>query len=614
MNDNLITSEYDFKENKISDFISLGKSSFNFNGQKELFWDRNKRAADILFYSENKSISGLFISIENAVEFPLYSIPFNLYLNNFVKSRILKADNKQQFEEIQDLYKKWVANELPEEKRFFGLSILNITEKSSHSNFIFYLYSSIIYIFDPSLKNQEKALFFIKKTQENILDTKLKEHVQNDFLELLDLYTAFLYFSGEEIIYSEHIFDSILEKNSFSITALFYKIYMEIRIRNFDSAAVKLKEILDFDFNNIQQTIRKCNLEKFIFFSRNSVIMNLFYNNEFSPIFEELLGMVQKERNYSGYIDLLIELISNPPELKIVTKENDELNLFLAFAKSLLENKEKNNYFFLRAIPEIALGILEKSKNCELAIKNIFDEKIRENLAVFDDNLVRSVKELQELEELFSQEKNGLGEKQKKEVANEENNCTLRCKDIEDRIRVLQYDNHYSAVSSFKNIMLVNTMISFSISILGGCAGFNYNHSSSFLDMENSLSSILYTALKWGIYTFLSGFVISVIFSFWTIIKKLNSKQRLSNLLKRTTNNLEIQKQRILSHYQNKETRLTNSYNNKKEEISKRMEKIKKNKLEMEESLKEGYANEINKASLPLYEVSAKLAIINQLD
>jgi hypothetical protein len=171
----------------------------------------------------------------------------------------------------------------------------------------------------------------------------------------------------------------------------------------------------------------------------------------------------------------------------------------------------------------------------------------------------------------------------------------------------LSLERKYDPISSFKTTMIYNLIVSFMISILGGCAGYSNIYIKTSGELNNILSTIVLTGFKWGIVTFFVGFLISLFSASISIIERANKKQKLLARIKYLKNKTEIEKQRIQERFQAKEKLIIENTNDRIRETKKRIDDVKRNKESIETKLKIEIEQKIIQEIAPLKEILKKI-------
>lgn len=606
-----VSSFMPMKENNIAEFIKTGTEFFQFEKISEDDYNHKINNFKKYYSLKDEGINLIpFIRFEDAPFFWIAESPFHHYLNEYIKFNLLKRESENNFLLIKDFYSKWLTIKLENEKKYFAKSIISLHEKDpGRANFLSVIFIGIIYSFDPLIRDTEKGVKCFSSIHQICESLKLNDRIREELLILMDIYSGFAFLTINDFDNAKSYFLNALHLRKDNSTAKFYLAYVESCLSDYESAAVYLKEIYSADIKILESLCNNSFTESFNYFLNNPVIKNIFYYNIFSENISFLHTLIQD--SVTGILitpKKIIDLIHELKKAGVEDYVSEDLNKDILFIEQTLSrNENTKNIFFLKMFPFICIKLKTVFENILNRIKQRFYTKIKEHVIPYD----REIHEIQntlnilslEFEELKKQNHAKLGEF----LNVEDDQLKEYIRNLEAKIVNLDSDKKHDPLTSFKNTMIYNMIISLLLSIMGGCAGYSTVYIKSNHELNKIFSVIILTGIKWGLIAFAVGAAISLGAAGFSLLDKHNHRQRLLNRIKSIKNAAEAEKERLKEKYRIKDVNASKSYNDKIDIYKGRIELLQKNRKVIEESLTTEANEKIKNASGPLIALQQKI-------
>jgi predicted S18 family serine protease len=160
-------------------------------------------------------------------------------------------------------------------------------------------------------------------------------------------------------------------------------------------------------------------------------------------------------------------------------------------------------------------------------IKQKYYKVVKERLNLFDRELQDKFNEIQNLTKSFDDQKIKYKEKLENTLTLIGRKAAENIAILEERIKNLLFIQSLNPKTTFKNAMTYNFILSFTVFLMGGCAGYSNSFIGEPGKMNDLITVILVSGLKWGIIAFFVGLIISIVAAGLAFIEGVNQKQRL---------------------------------------------------------------------------------------
>lgn len=603
--------DIDLRYIQTNEFYRIARDFFQFEKNKEETYSQKKKNC-LRFYSFNlpEQLNSYFIPYEDAPLFLTFETKFMMYIEEFIRFNFPQKAYADYYQLIKDFFNKWNQVKYPEEKRYFASSILNYYEKDPNKhNFLNTILTGIILCYDPSVKNVPGGVYLFDRTAQILETLKLNEVHKKELLCLTEIFAGFGKITINKFEEAKVRFTRALDINPNSITAKYYLAYVENKLLFFDITENIINEIFQADIGRLTFAIENNNAVIFNYFLSNTLFKNLFLEEVFSDNIASILKIMQAQSaDTKIHPKELLSLIEELERLDCKAVGFDKVKTDVGHIKEILKpNIESRNIFFSRVFPSLIDRIKAICESVIESIRVLYIKDIKENLSPFDNEIKEKLNNISNLGVELEESKKQLKIKQEEAIKHEERESSYNITLIEGKIENLSLERKYDPVNSFKTTMIYNLIISFMISILGGCAGYSNIYVKTSGELNSILSTIILTGFKWGIVTFFVGFLISLFSASISIIERANKKQKLLTRIKYLKNKTEIEKQRILERFQAKEKSLIDNFTDRINDNKKRIEDVKLNKASIEVKLKADAEHKITEDTEPLNYILKKI-------
>ncbi len=498
---------------KDSDFLSLVKDSSRF-----------------FSFSLPLPINEIFIRYEDAPLFWVYRTPLLVYLEELFKLSMPQSSTKSIHNSIKDFYTKWVMMNPGNEKKYFAASAINFIEKKANkNNFLYAILHSIILSYDNYFYNPQKSLELLDTAQDLVNDTELGDTFREEIYYLISLYGGFLFLNQKQIPSAKEKFAESLSIKPYGVSAKFYNTYTEAVLNNQILSGDIVSDLYDFDIQRMIYAIDANSISMLEYFMNNSVIGNFFYYYEFVPSVEMFANFFRDVKGTRHFDLNVIKInLTQFKDLKLSSYYTPEFEKNLAFLENVLQKYSANeNILFLGASEKLHLKFKNTLEIVINEIKNKYYKEVDDKLLKFDVELQEKTRELESISKDNEGVRKKLHERMKSTIEEIERVAASNIAILEDRISNLHMIQSLDPKMAFKNAMTYNLILSVTVFMMGGCAGYSNNFLGDASKMNNAFSVIMSTGLKWGAIAFLVGFLISLISAGLAMLEGSNQKQKL---------------------------------------------------------------------------------------
>jgi len=549
-----IILNYEFDENtytgmRISKFQSLANEFFQFDIFAELDPVKTIKEASRLFdFNMPAELNEMFIRFEDAPAFWIMRSPFLEQLENIYKSLTSQSAGQNIYRTAREFYTKWLIIKPQSEKKYFAASYLNAIEKRSNkSNFLFLMMHAVILTFEKQLFNPSVSIELLNRSKDVLNEGKLEDQYRDEAAYLISLYSGFIYLIQKDLQAAKIKFTEALSSKANGITAKFYNAYTDVQLNQGIVPAEVLSDLYNFDLARLEYAIEADNILMIDYFLKSPVMKNLFYYPEFAPSYEIIIDFLNSAKNSSGIdLNIIQGKINSFKSLEINEYYNENVIKDLAFFDKVIQNfSDSQNVLLLGSMSKFRDKFNKTSGEIAQAIRNKYLAQIKEKLFVYDKEIQDKLNDIQMLTRNFEEQKIKYKEKFDNNLKAIENRAFENIAVIEERIKNLQYMPSLNPGLTFKNAMTYNLILSVTVFLMGGCAGY----SNSFMDTINKSGNIfpvvMVTGLKWGIIAFAVGLLISIISAGLALLESSNQKQKLQQAIK----SIKDEKEYYLDYY-----------------------------------------------------------------
>jgi hypothetical protein len=248
---------------------------------------------------------------------------------------------------------------------------------------------------------------------------------------------------------------------------------------------------------------------------------------------------------------------------------------------------ESNNLIFLGTLVKLK----EKFTKIIEEVTEVMRQKnfvvVKERLLIYDKGLQEKYNELQIITKNYADQKIKLKENFDKNLEVIEQRAADNVAILEERIQNLQYIQSLNPRATFRNAMTYNLILSFTVFLLGGCAGYSNSGIDDPGKANGILAIIIISGFKWGMIAFLVGAIISLVAAGLALLEFTNQKQRLLQTINAVKNEKEYQKSYLKKEFE--KTSKENEDRNTKliDEHKKQMDNLKTERDNNEKVFKE---------------------------
>ncbi len=599
--------ESTFPGMQISKFQNLAKEFFQF----DVFDDQDtvkkiKEAARNYSFNLPQEFREIFIRYEDAPIYWILRSPLMEQLENIYKSLTYNSAGQNIYKSAREFYTKWIIIKSQNEKKYFAASFLNAVEKKSNkNNFIFQVMQAVILSYEKQLFNPSIAIELLERSKEILNDVRLDETNRDEISYLINLYSGFVYLNQKDLPQAKIKFSQAIPLKSNGITAKFYNALVDVQLSQSIISAEVLSDLYNYDLGRLEFAIESNDVTMIDYFLKTSAMRNLFYYPEFAASYEVILNFLNSAKNSS---DIDLKMIHG----KINTFKNLDINEYytenvikdLAFFDKVIENFRDNaNVIFIGAMSKFQEKFNRTAQEITKVIRNKYFAQIKEKLNIYDKEIQDKLNDIQMLTRNFEEQKQKLREKLDHSLKIIENRAHENIALLEERIKNLQFVQSLNPALTFKNAMTYNFILSVTVFLMGGCAGYSNSFMSNINKTNNLLSIVLITGLKWGIIAFTVGLVISIISAGLAVLESSNQRQRLQQAIKSLKDEKEYQVDYFKKEFERNNKESEEKFNKTIEDKKKRINEVKTERDKQEKIYNEDAEQKIREESKKLMEL-----------
>lgn len=548
-------------------FRNIAREYFQFEAKSSIeYLTSIKESVKFFNLDVPPQLNEVFVRFEEAPLFWIYDSPIVQYLEDLLKMYFGKSNDYDFYKTIKECYTKWIVIKSENEKRYFANSALNYIDRSSSKhNFFYLILKGVLYTFEKSIANTQTAIGLFNKSLEVLNTTKVSEIYKDELQYIIKIFMGFAYFKQKESEAARTQFRNALNTKPHGITAKFYLALVEDQLAEYEIAAQFIKELCQYDFNRIEHSVNKNNGGMFRYFVNNSVVYNLFYHRELA----NLIDQIESELNevFKPDVSLVSELKSNLSKLNQLEMKgyySEEGKKTLSFIEKLIDH-----YFGSKNILVISSYRLLREKFTSV-VQSIYDtikikyaREINEKLHMFDEE----VEDKRYAITILTNDFESLKTKQKDKLTDALKDIEKKIEEyiltIEARINSIPMETKHDPVYSFRNMMTYNIVVSSLLFFIGGCSGYSTQYFRGGIEFKEVLGQLFLAGIKWGLGTFLIGFLLALIVAISTFISRSSYKQKLLQKINWLKNQKELEISGTKKEFEEKEKLLKENYDDR---------------------------------------------------
>lgn len=575
-----VTEKYNHEEFQIeadsSRFFSLGRHHFDINFKNEFdYLNIVKDYLRLSSFNIPEEFKEIFIPRSNAPVYWINDTWLSNQIEEYMKFNFLRAKNVDLFRGIKENYSKWVTTKLRNEKEYYANNVLTLIERDVYKqNFFKYIIHGIILLSQPGHYNFPRIITSFTTARESAASSRLPDNARQELLYILSLYIGFAYLKENDNLSANTVFREALQIKNTGVTAKIYCGLTELRNGNIESASLFLNDVLMLDFSRFTLALSMNSAEMLNIFIKSAYFPNIFFENEFARMTDEIDRMINRYFSPSGN------------QLKVIQKNLGELNkknlgnqLTPEISQSILMLErvsqvysESENIFIVGLSAELNSkfnGVL--SQLTGRLREKLYDE-INQKLSSLDkaihENQSAEKHVLSEIDNFKIKSKDNL----EKTLQSINENYDSQIRMLEEKIENIPYMEKYNPQRSFSVNMNINLIVAFIVLIIGSLADNSGAESSG---INSFFSGLVTTGIKWGLISLFMGTIVSLIISGLVLIEKSDEKQKLVRKIKgfRTQQSNALNDARDYSAHREKVT--LENYNNNLLQYRKNIKDVK---------------------------------------
>ncbi len=549
-------------------------------------------------FSLPAELNEVFIVYEYAPLFWAYNSPLLLYLENFLKKTLSQIGGQAFNKNVKEFYLKWLTIKSKEEKKYFASSTINfIKNKSNKKNFLHLIYYSMILAYDDTLFNPEKSLELLDESLEIVKNNKLNNEVKEEVKYLINLYKGFVFLKQNNLEEAYNSFSDALAIKPNGINVKFFKSYSAYLLKKESFPIEVLTDITNYDITRIEFAIENNDMNMLDYFINYSTITNIFYYSEVSQSYKyisdflfDLKGSTEVE------ISSIKKNLNNFKNINITDYFDDTAKQNISFIEKFLKKYSHNkNILVLGATNKLHQKFVKTVGLIIDTIKNKYEGEIKVKLEHYDKQIKNKQDELIRIARDHEQFKIKLKSKTQERINEIENNAKVNIASVEQKIDNIHLIKKFNPNYSFKNGMTYNFILSSTITLMGGCAGYSNNFMVDYNRFSDFIFIVLVSGLKWGVMAFSIGLVFATIYAGITFLESANQKQKLLQFISR----IKSDKENSIIYYQ-KEAKENEKLSDERfaknnESIKKYIEALTLEKKEQEKKYRKEIENQLQK-------------------
>jgi len=135
---------------------------------------------------------------------------------------------------------------------------------------------------------------------------------------------------------------------------------------------------------------------------------------------------------------------------------------------------------------------------------------------------------------------------------------------------------------------------------IGGCSGYSTQHFNGGMEFKEMLGELIFAGIKWGLATFMIGFLLAIIIAVSTFVKREMFKQKLLQKINWLKNQKELEISGIKKETEHKEKLVKENYDDRIAELKNTIEKLTKERSKLEIETRNSADEQLKEESAPL--------------
>lgn len=461
-------------------------------------------------------------------------------------------------------------------KSFFGINHILIP-----------LLKSIVFLYNKNSINYELALKELGEAENLLVYLDPSKSCKNIFTYFVNLYKAYTFFNLGNMLEAEERLNISLITNPNGVNAHFLRCNLYTKLNQPDKVEDSLNKILLIDLDKIKNALGKYNLNQFYYYLQNPTLPNIFNYNNLASNNKIINKVLSNNFDKKITLDKIEQRIAIINEINLVEYIDEALVSNLIFLNYIFSDKNYiNTFFFKLIIPIIEKIFLNLVENLKENVKKKHYSDLYSKISDYDRRLKEFQIKKNELEGELVKSKEQTEKRMQESIKLFDESITNAISESEHLLSNMDLFTKFNPLEALQNSMIYNFITSISVFLLAVLA--------SYINIDNETSSKAYSlmsyliisGIKWAAITFLIGVVISLVYSTLVFIEKTNYQQNLKRKIAQLKREKEFNIELIRKDFNKKISALTEEHNNRIDLIDKKIEELKKEKLENENSLK----------------------------
>jgi len=513
----------------VSKLLIFSKKYLNIDSSADVdFVSKIKENAKFYSIPLPLELSEGFLFYEHAPYFLILESPVISYLHKLFNINHSSSYGENPQRHLKEFYAKWVESKIDSDTKYFATSMINQLEKTKNNAYNMILHSFILG-FDDRLFNPEKSVQLLNTASDLIFDKNLEKDYLNELKYLLKLFEGFLFLKRTDFAQANKLFYEALDTKNYGISAKFHLALTEIQLDNSRVAIDIVEEIYNFDIARLNFAIKNNSLTIFEYFLKNSVCKYFFFEPKFFPVlffFEDKIEAF-KSHNLSAISELKMNLL-NFREVKLKKYYTVEIESNLRFLEKYIKHFKGNESILISDSVDF---VNEKFDHIIELITTSIREKyycdFSEQLTIYNNKIEEVKREKIHSSEDLEIYRGKMNENLRKNLESYESEMSGKIAAYEDKIKNLDFRQDLDPSTSFKNSFTYTAMLSFMVLLIGGFSSYSNSYVDDMAEFSNVITIILTHGAKWGLITFLIGFMISIGVAIYAMMEKTSVKQRM---------------------------------------------------------------------------------------
>lgn len=460
-------------------------------------------------------------------------------------------------------------------KSFFGINHILIP-----------LFKSIVFMYNKNSINYDLALKELNDAENLLVFLDPSKASKSVYAYFVNLYKANVYIYLHNYVEAEKCINNAIKFFPNGINVYFQRCYLYTLLKNIDMVEDSLYKILLSDLGKIQQALKTNNIERFYYFLNNTNLPNIFINNHLVSnykIINKVLSEHFDKRVTFDNIELRINAINEINLIEFIDENQVEKLLFLNHIFS--DKNIINTVYFKLIIPSIEETFLDLVNNLKENVKKKFYSDLYEKIGDFDRRIREFESKKREYEEELTKSKEQAEKKMQESIKLFDESITNAITESELLLSNVDTVPKLNPIEALQNSMIYNFVSSIFVFAIAVLANYiNLDH--SVLKSFSLINYLIIEGIKWAAITFLIGVLLSFFYSTVIYFEKINYQLNLKKKIAQLKREKELNLQIIKKDFEKKIKNLTDETNIKIELTQKRIEELKKEKIESENSLK----------------------------